>query len=440
VLDKVRPWGLSLLARHAMKSMSPLWRAMVLWSLWIGSVLACSGDVPPPPSDRFFAGAYEGRPTAQQLTELGRKIFLDPRLSASGQQSCASCHSPTHGYGPSNRLSVQLGGPHLNLTGARSTPSLRYLHSPRDFTEHYIDLEDNNGQNAGPAGGRTWDGRVNLARDQALMPFLDPNEMANGDRSDIIARMRGSAYADEFRQAFSAPGQDVFEDVNAALGWLTVAIEYFEQSPADFHPFTSKYDAHLRGEVKLSAQEERGLRWFNEAHKGNCASCHPSAVSKVTGTPPIFTDFEFSALGAPRNHNIPDNRDPTFFDLGLCGPFRTDMRDHPEYCGRFRAPSLRNVAARQSFFHNGVFHSLKEVLDFYVTRDTTPQRWYAKSPSGQVRKFDDLPTAYRRNLKVDAPFSPLPGNRPRLSEAEIRDIIAFLRTLSDQDVVNARQN
>jgi cytochrome c peroxidase len=413
--------------------------AQALWGL--GPAMACAGDVPPPASDRYFERAYGSRPTSTQLADLGRKIFMDPRLSASGAQSCASCHSPGNAYGPTNRLAVQLGGPHLKQQGVRSTPSLRYLHSPRNFTQHYVDVEDNNGQDAGPAGGRTWDGRVDLARDQALMPFLDPKEMANGDRGDLVARLRKAGYAQEFRDAFSETSGNVFDDVNAVIGWMSVALEYFEQSPADFHPFTSKYDAYLRGQVTLSAQEQRGLRWFNDKDKGNCASCHPSGVQKATGTFPIFTDFEYSAIGVPRNKALGENRNPVFFDLGLCGPFRTDLKDQPSYCGRFRAPSLRNVAARQSFFHNGVFHSLKEVLDFYVKRDLTPQRWYAKGPNGQVIKFDDLPAAYRKNVNTaDAPFAPLPGHRPRLSDAQIQDVIAFLRTLSDADVVNARQN
>ena len=80
----------------------------------------------------------------------------------------------------------------------------------------------------------------------------------------------------------------------------------------------------------------------------------------------------------------------------------------PEYCGMFRAPTLRNVATRQSYFHNGVFHSLREVLDFYATRDTDPQRWWGR---GKAR-YDDLPARFHGNVNQDPPFKPLPNGQP----------------------------
>jgi cytochrome c peroxidase len=129
--------------------------------------------------------------------------------------------------------------------------------------------------------------------------------------------------------------------------------------------------------------------------------------------------------------NIPANADPAFNDLGLCGPFRTDFRDRPEYCGMFKSPSLRNVGTRQSFFHNGVFHTLKEVLKFYAERDTNPEKWYQRAEDGTVRKFDDLPPRYHANINIEPPFDRHVGDEPVLTEQEISDVIAFLQTLSD---------
>jgi len=94
-------------------------------------------------------------------------------------------------------------------------------------------------------------------------------------------------------------------------------------------------------------------------------------------------------------------------------------------------PTLRNVALRQSYFHNGAFHSLRQVVEFYATRDTNPGKWYPRGKDGKLEKFDDLPPQYRGNVNADAPFAPLPGNRPRLTPAEIDDIVAFLNTLTD---------
>ena len=132
-----------------------------------------------------------------------------------------------------------------------------------------------------------------------------------------------------------------------------------------------------------------------------------------------------------RNDAIAANADPNYFDLGLCGPLRTDFLQRKDYCGLFRTPSLRNVALRRTFFHNGVFHSLDAVLHFYVQRDTDPGKWYRRDATGRIRKFDDLPLQYHGNVNTDPPFDRKPGDRPALAEAEIQDVIAFLQTLND---------
>lgn len=398
---------------------------------WLDRLLACGEEPPPVLSGRYSTGANGDMPPAEKLAALGRKIFFDTGLSASGRQSCASCHSPSNAYGPANALPVQKGGPHLLDTGFRNTPALAYLHGPFAFTEHHIDLVDKNGQDAGPAGGRTWDGRVNQAREQALMPLLDSKEMANKSLGEVVARLRKAPYAQEFDGLLSPPGTHILDDEEGAISWLTSAIEFFEQSQDDFHPFSSKYDAYLRGRVQLSASEKRGVRLFTNTEKGNCATCHPITGISVTMPFPRFTDFEFTAIGVPRNHAISANRDPAFYDMGLCGPLRKDLADHPEYCGLFRTPTLRNVALRKSYFHNGVFHSLQEVLDFYATRDTHPERWYGRDAKGRVARYDDLPKAYHGNINQDAPFKPLPGNKPRLNDGDIKDLLAFLNTLTD---------
>lgn len=426
-----RPWGESV-------SLSGiLFRGLALGACaWLGLSLparlqACSADDIPVLTGKYSKGANGLEPTQEALVALGRKVFFDPSLSASGRQACASCHSPAHGFGPPNALPVQPGGPHMDGFGLRATPSLRYQHGPQAFTEHYIDLMDNNGQDSGPAGGRTWDGRVNQAREQALMPLLDAQEMANHGLSDIVVRLRRAPYAAEFDALLSQPGTHILDDEEGVISWLLTAIEFYEQSPEDFHPFSSKYDDYLRGRVQLSAQEKRGFQIFNDPERGNCAKCHPSVATSSSVIFPRFTDFEFAALGVPRNRQIPANRDAQFFDLGLCGPVRHDLADHPEYCGMFRAPTLRNVATRQSYFHNGVFHSLREVLDFYATRDTDPQRWWGR---GKAR-YDDLPARFHGNVNQDPPFKPLPNGQPRLSSRDIDDLLAFLNTLTDRDLV-----
>jgi len=395
---------------------------------------ACGGEVMPEiGTELYHPLAYGDRPTVNDLVAMGRKIFFDPSLSASGKQSCASCHDPAHAYGAPNGSAVQVGGPGMNRFGFRDTPSLTYLHSPVPFTEHFFESEPSsiNGDDEGPTGGRTWDGRVDTGHDQALMPLLDPNEMANRDPHEILQRLVKTGYAAEFKALVSAPGENVFDDANASIGWMTVALEAFESSPADFHSFTSKYDAYLRDQVELTPAEKRGLDLFNDMKKGNCASCHTSSHKNPASHLPIFTDFGFVALAVPRNASLPANQDANFHDLGLCGPLRTDMKTRPEYCGLFRTPSLRNVALKKSFFHNGAMHSLRDVVEFYATRDTNPAKWYGRDHAGKPLKYNDLPEAYWANINDDAPFKPQINGKPRLTAREIDDIVAFLGTLSD---------
>lgn len=130
---------------------------------------------------------------------------------------------------------------------------------------------------------------------------------------------------------------------------------------------------------------------------------------------------------------IAANRDPRYYDLGICGPYRTDLASQTRYCGMFKTPSLRNVATRRVFFHNGVFHSLRQVLEWYVGRDLHPERFYPRDSSGKVVKYDDLPARYRSNVDVvDGPFNRHPGDPPALKPAEICAVIALLKTLTDR--------
>jgi cytochrome c peroxidase len=372
------------------------------------------------------------------LAELGRRLFFDPSLSASGRLACASCHDPAHAYGPPGERAVVSGGKDMRQSGLRAVPSLRYLQATPAFTEHFRDSDDEGDASVdnGPTGGLTWDGRVDRGRDQARMPLLSPLEMANDSPAAVVEAVRRSPHADLLRRAF---GTRVFADPDRAFDGILQALEAYEQRYTEFYPYSSKYDAYLDGNAELTASESRGLALFNDPEKGNCAHCHLTARGN-DGAPPQFTDYGLAALGAPRNPAIPANADPAFYDLGLCGPLRSDLADRGEYCGMFKSPSLRNVALRRTFFHNGVFRTLQEVLQFYAERDTNPEKWYPRSADGTVSKFDDLPRQYQANINIEPPFDRHVGDQPRLSAEEIDDVVAFLQTLTDgyQDGRGAR--
>ncbi|MEP6766443.1 MAG: cytochrome-c peroxidase, partial [Gemmatimonadaceae bacterium] len=258
------------------------------------------------------------------------------------------------------------------------------------------------------------------------LPLLSPFEMANASRAAVLASLRTSRSANAFRAAF---GAHIFDDSVAAWNGVLSALDVFQQSPDDFYPYSSKYDAFLRAGETLTQHELRGLALFNDPAKGNCAACHPSAM--VRGASPQFTDRGLIALGVPRNKRIPANDDSTYFDLGLCGPVRIDFAKRAAYCGLFKTPTLRNVATRQVFFHNGGFHTLAQVLRFYAQRDVRPAQFYGTDERGVAKSYDDLPTPYRANVNIEAPFGRRANQRPAFSEAEAADIVAFLHTLTD---------
>ncbi len=383
---------------------------------------------------------------------LGQRIFHDPSLSASGKMSCASCHSPEHAYGPPDGEPVRHGGADGSLQGNRAVPSLRYLYRTPNFSigpdvneAENVDLNKLAVQSQGtvravktagsvaapamvPQGGLFWDGRANTFQTQAMGPLLNPAEMANRDTAEAAARLRKAPYVESFAQLF---GPGVLKDPARLLDEAMFAVARYEVEDPSFHPYSSKYDYWLEGKAALTAEELRGLRLFDDKTKANCAGCHVDRPGR-DGLPPLFTDFQYEALGVPRNADLSVDRDLRYYDLGLCGPQRADIRGQTQYCGMFRTPSLRNTSTRKVFFHNGAYHDLKDVLAFYAFRDVQPDKIYPKGPDGRVRKFDDVPAAYLGNVDVmDAPLDRKPGQLPAMSDADIRDIIAFLKTLDD---------
>lgn len=374
----------------------------------------------------LYGDRFDKQPLPAAMSHLGRKLFSDPSLSASGKLSCASCHDPVSHFGPPDARSVRLGGVDGQRMGLRAVPSLMYAQTIPPFTEHYTEDEENDSVDQGPAGGRDWDGRAQSLHAQALEPLLSPLEMANGSEQAVTAALRRTAYFQEFETTF---GSQAMHDDAKLLHAALIALETFQQEPALFYPYASKYDAWLRGQTTLSAQELRGLAAFNDPRRGNCARCHPSAIRG--GSFPQFTDFGYVAIGVPRNAEIAANADPHYHDLGLCGPLRTDLASKKEYCGMFRTPSLRNVATRHVFFHNGRLHRLVDVLRWYAERDLAPEHWYAIARDGSVQRFDDLPAEYQKNVDVGAPLDRRVGDAPALSAADIDDLLVFLATLTD---------
>ena len=373
------------------------------------------------------------------LQLLGKRLFEDASLSEPQGMSCATCHDPRHAFQGNNGspiAAVALGSQHGQF-GVRKVPTLMYkAYSPafgfyKDEDDGKIKLE--------PRGGQFWDGRANLLPDQVTGPLLNPVEMNNPSIEKVVEKIEAGPNAALARKVY---GDDVFSSKSEAMTKMAKAVAAFESSER-FAPFSSKFDDYLRGKAELTALEKKGLEIFLDEQKSNCSDCHAAPNNKASRDPTdwIFSDFSYSAPGAPRNPAIPVNLDPEHFDLGLCqraglAAMVPQGKTAESYCGYFKAPTLRNVALVGPYFHNGVFKTLREAVAFYATRDTDPGRWYPKGHDGKVDKFNDLPPQFRENVETEkVPYDRKAGQKPHLGEKDIDAIVAFLNTLTDKQML-----
>jgi len=276
--------------------------------------------------------------TAEQaLTQkqaLGKKLFFDETLSTPVGQSCATCHAPETGFANPNVDYPVSQGAHKDRFGNRNDLPAAYAAFSPPF--HY-DAEEGL-----YVGGQFWDGRSADLAEQAKGPFVNPLEMANPDEKTVVEKVRNSEYAGLFREIF---GDTAFNDPNKAYDMIADAIAEYEKS-SELNQFSSKYDLYLAGKVDITEQERRGLALFEDENKAKCAECHPNRPAD-DGTPPLFTDFTYDNLGVPQNpensfYYLPKELNPDgvyFIDLGLGGEL-----DKPSEYGKFKVPSLRNIA------------------------------------------------------------------------------------------------
>jgi cytochrome c peroxidase len=353
---------------------------------------------------------------ASPKEHLGRILFNDTRLSEPAGQSCASCHDAKFATTDPDKWTPTSQGVDPKLFGNRNTPTAMYMAFSPAF--HFDEAEGLY------LGGQFLDGRAATLEEQAKGPFLNLLEMANTSKQQVVDKVRRADYAHLFKRVY---GPDIFSDTDSAYDKIADAIAAFERTRV-FNKFTSKYDAWLAGKARLSDQEMRGLELFEREDKGNCAACHPSQPAE-DGTPPLFTDFSYDNLGIPRNpHNLfykmkrqfnPDGRN--FVDRGL-GEFVGLATED----GKFKVPTLRNIALTSPYMHNGYFKTLKGVVDFYNTRDTKP---------ACAERFVDDKTAAKEGCwpvaEVEANVNGDELGDLKLSTQEVNDIVAFMKTLTD---------
>lgn len=338
------------------------------------------------------------------VQSLGQQIFYDTNLSSPAGQACVSCHDPKTVFtDPILGLPVS-NGIVPGRTGVRNTPSIVYaIFSPALYF-------DNDGDTY--IGGQFLDGRAASLSQQAQGPFLNPNEMNNANADEVVEKLRTAPYAGLFKQVY---GDNALENTAQAYQQMADAIAQFEMTTV-FNRFTAKYDYYLAGMSTFTDQEKWGLKLFNDENKGNCAACHPS--DSDTDTPPLFTDYSYDNIGVPSNPAILSLKGADYIDIGLGQTVNNPAQD-----GKFKVPSLHNVAKTSPYMHNGVFTNLRDVVEFYSTRDTNPN--WGKPEVAATENKTEL------------------GNL-RLTAAEMDAIVAFLNTLTDgyelNNIVNHLNN
>ncbi|MCX5581649.1 cytochrome-c peroxidase [Kaistia terrae] len=347
--------------------------------------------------------ASDTRPTA--LEALGAQLFVDPDLSWNRTQSCATCHDPDRGFiDPRDNAAggaVSLGDDGLSL-GSRNTPTVTYA----TFTPPF-----HKGANGDYFGGQFRDGRASDLEEQAGQPLLNPVEMGMPDEAHVVARLKGKAEtAAAFRATF---GDDIFEDEKRSFAALEKALAAFERGLA-VSPFDSKYDRSLRGEYKMTDQEELGRVLFFSNQFTNCHLCHKSSATGGSASE-TFTNSSFNNIGVPANPAL-----ATAEDHGLGARESALGGGHD---GQFRTPGLRNVAITGPYMHNGVFKDLRTVILFYDKYNSKSVRRQVNPETGRPWDASDIPADIARK---ELEFG------PGLDDRRIDALVAFLKTLTDR--------
>ncbi len=379
--------------------------------------------------------------TLSPIEELGQFLYFDEDLSEPAGQSCASCHLPEAGFvDPDSNLPVSEGVID-GLFGGRNSPSSAYAMYAPVF---HLDEEEGLWK-----GGQFWDGRAtgevlgDPLADQALGPFLNPVEMANPNKAQVIADVTASDYADLFEDVW---GSGSLNMVEAAYDQVALSIAAFERTKL-FGQFSSKYDHYLEtclaaggdkddcatgvGVIAEDVEKEiftkkewKGFQLFMGENDNNgilepgegamCVACHvvdwtldPGNVvvpdwSPVGYVPPLFTDFTYDNLGVPKSkHRLLRKNE---VDLGL-GPIVGETEEN----GKFKVMPLRNIGLTKPYAHNGFFKSLKKITQFYSTRDV--KKW----PEPEYP--DTVNTDELGNLGLNG--------------ADVNALVRFMKTLSD---------
>ena len=346
---------------------------------------------------------------------LGKQLFSDTRLSFNQNQSCATCHNPDKGFIDDRdngvASAVSLGDDEISL-GNRNSPTVSYASLAPDFT----------GNNQNARGGQFLDGRADNLTDQAGQPFLNALEMGMPNQASVIERI---VAVPEYVAAFEALyGASVFDNTNTAFNALADSLASFQETQ-EVSPFDSKYDRAIAGSYTLTNAERNGQNLFF-SNRASCQECHNLNNLPNVSPDELFTNHDYENIGVPANAAL----NSTLRSLGQQADLTANgdqglfenpaVNNNNATRGRFKVPTLRNVAVTAPFMHNGVFANLQTVIHFYdhqggnnrrPINPETNQAWGAPEVNNNINNND---------LQM----------RP-LSDADVNNLECFLRTLTD---------
>jgi len=353
------------------------------------SALAAEGDVP------------------YSIESLGERLFFDVNLSANRTQACATCHDPDQAFADPRGM-ASIGDDGISL-GDRNAPTAMYAALTPEFQQ---------GEDGNWLGGQFHDGRASTLADQAGGPPLNPIEMGMPDEAAVIARLKEDpAYVAAFSALF---GKGILDDTNAAYAAMTEAIAAFERTEV-FSPFASKYDRFLRGEAELTDEEELGRLLFFSEQFTNCNLCHQVGDSLMDPRE-TFTDYSYHNIGVPENVELREMNGVEIgtVDFGLA--LNPEVDGDPAQRGKFRTPTLRNVAVTGPYMHNGVFADLRTVVLFYNQYNAADEARKLNPETGA--RFGAPQIA--GTLAVEELT-----HGPALDDRRVDALVAFMKTLTD---------
>lgn len=272
--------------------------------------------------------APPGNPSTPEKIALGKRLFEDPKLSASGQIACANCHDRQLGWGDGKRVSFG----HDRQPGRRNAMDV----SMAAYSSHLF-----------------WDGRGGVLEEQAAMPIHDPLEMANTLPKMLRRLNRDPSYREQFGGAF--------DQTRIAMEQVAQALAAYQRT---LYPRNRGFDRFLDGkDAGLNDNQLLGLHLFRT--KARCINCHNG---------PAFSDDKFHNLGIH------------FFGRELEDLGRYEVTANPTDSGAFRTPSLRNADRNGPYMHNGIFPNLEGIVNMYKAGAFRPR------PVGEQANDPNFPT------------------------------------------------